>query len=575
MMRRARVALAALLALCLLLSAPALAQETLWWLHGDFDSVETDGYSLSGSVLEYQKIAYAGEISLYAAGYPAGSGVALLTPEESGGDLAYERMEAVSLGQTQAERWRYEDAGSRWDFLAVETGDFLMSVMIALPAEDAENLNAEVEALIASLSLESAAQDAAPMLTADLDGFVTLMDRIDGEGRMLACTLGDGSAVSATFLRGAADEADFFKRLDKMMDIAARSLKVKRNVITKLLNEGLYPYTKYYLGNFNNHFSTIGLVGMNEAGLNAKWIRADMTTEKCQEFSKKVLNHMRERLSDYQEQYGDLYNLEATPAESTSYRLAKHDVEQYPDIITASQGDTPYYTNSSHLPVSYTDDIFSALDIQDELQTLYTSGTVFHAFLGEKLPDWQAAANLVRKIAENYKLPYYTISPTYSVCKNHGYLTGEQFTCPECGESAEVYSRITGYYRPVQNWNAGKTQEYKERKEYNIGTSVLRHKGPLHPEAKPAQEPAVEEEICKASTGRRTILFTRENCPNCRIVYSYLDKAGLECEKIMAEENVELALSYGVKQAPTLVVVDGEHVEKFAGAGAIKNYLFK
>lgn len=171
--------------------------------------METDGYSLSGSVLEYQKIAYAGEISLYAAGYPAGSGVALLTPEESGGDLAYERMEAVSLGQTQAERWRYEDAGSRWDFLAVETGDFLMSVMIALPAEDAENLNAEVEALIASLSLESAAQDAAPMLTADLDGFVTLMDRIDGEGRMLACTLGDGSAVSATFLRGAADEADF------------------------------------------------------------------------------------------------------------------------------------------------------------------------------------------------------------------------------------------------------------------------------------------------------------------------------------------------------------------------------
>ena len=373
----------------------------------------------------------------------------------------------------------------------------------------------------------------------------------------------------------ATDEADFFKRLDKMMDIAARSLKVKRNVITKLLNEGLYPYTKYYLGNFDNHFSTIGLVGMNEAGLNANWIRADMTTEKCQEFTKKVLNHMRERLSDYQEQYGDLYNLEATPAESTSYRLAKHDVEQYPDIITASQGDTPYYTNSSHLPVSYTDDIFSALDIQDELQTLYTSGTVFHAFLGEKLPDWEAAANLVRKIAENYKLPYYTISPTYSVCKNHGYLTGEQFTCPECGESAEVYSRITGYYRPVQNWNAGKTQEYKERKEYNIGTSVLKHKGPLHPEAKPEQEPAVEEELCENSTGKRKILFTRENCPNCRIVYSYLDKAGFDCEKIMAEENVDLALSYGVKQAPTLVIVDGEHVEKFAGAGAIKNYLFK
>lgn len=204
----------------------------------------------------------------------------------------------------------------------------------------------------------------------------------------------------------AQDEGDFFHRLDHMMDIAARSLKTKRTVITKLLDEGLYPYTKRYLGTFNNHFSTIGLVGMNEAGLNAKWVRADMTRRSCQDFTKKVLNHMRERLSDYQEQYGDLYNLEATPAESTSYRLAKHDVEQFPDMITASEaGGTPYYTNSSHLPVGYTDDIFTALDVQDELQTLYTSGTVFHAFLGEKLPDWQAAASLVKKIAENYRLP--------------------------------------------------------------------------------------------------------------------------------------------------------------------------
>ena len=372
----------------------------------------------------------------------------------------------------------------------------------------------------------------------------------------------------------ASDEADFFKRLDRMMDIAARSLKIKRNVITKLLNEGLYPYTKYYLGTFDNHFSTIGLVGMNEAGLNAKWVRADMTSEKCQEFTKKVLNHMRDKLSDYQEMYGDLYNLEATPAESTSYRLAKHDVEQFPDIITAAEpGGTPYYTNSSHLPVGYTDDVFTALDIQDELQTLYTSGTVFHAFLGEKLPSWEAAANLVRKIAENYKLPYYTISPTYSVCKNHGYLNGEQFTCPECGESAEVYSRITGYYRPVQNWNAGKTQEYKERKEYNIETSVLTHEGPLYPDAQP--ETAEESCGCGEDTGKRTLLFVRENCPNCRIAYSYLEKAGLEYEKVMAEENVELAMSLGVKQAPTLVITDGDTVEKYAGAGAIKQYLFK
>ena len=258
------------------------------------------------------------------------------------------------------------------------------------------------------------------------------------------------------------DEAEFYKRLDRLMDISARSLSIIRQIITKLLDEGLYPYTKKYLGTFSNHFSTIGLVGMNEAGLNAKWLQADMTHEKTQAFAKDVLNHMRERLSDYQELYGELFNLEATPAESTTYRLAKHDRAQFPEIITASENGTPYYTNSSHLPVGYTADIFEALDIQDELQTLYTSGTVFHAFLGEKLPDWKAAANLVRKIAENYRLPYYTMSPTYSICKDHGYLSGEQYTCPHCGNETEVYSRITGYYRPVKNWNDGKTQEFKD-----------------------------------------------------------------------------------------------------------------
>ena len=275
----------------------------------------------------------------------------------------------------------------------------------------------------------------------------------------------------------AKNEADFYQRLDKLMDIAARSLKIKRTVITKLLEAGLYPYTKRYLGTFNNHFSTIGLIGMNEVGLNANWLRPDLTHPETQNFARDVLNHMRERLSDYQEEYGDLYNLEATPAESTTYRFAKHDKEQFPDIITANENGTPYYTNSSHLPVGYTEDIFSALDIQDELQTLYTSGTVFHAFLGEKLPDWKAAANLVRKIAENYKLPYYTMSPTYSVCADHGYLAGEQFTCPICGKPAEVYSRITGYYRPVQNWNDGKAQEFKDRKVYDISHSRLRRAG--------------------------------------------------------------------------------------------------
>ncbi len=374
------------------------------------------------------------------------------------------------------------------------------------------------------------------------------------------------------------DEADFYKRLDKLMDLAARSLKTKRTVITKLLNEGLYPYTKHYLGTFENHFSTIGLVGMNECGLNAKWLRCDMTDPRCQEFTKQVLDHMRERLSDYQEMYGDLYNLEATPAESTSYRLAKHDVESFPDIITAAEpGGTPYYTNSSHLPVGYTEDIFEALDIQDDLQTRYTSGTVFHAFLGEKLPSWQAAANLVRKIAENYKLPYYTLSPTYSVCKNHGYLTGEQFTCPACGESAEVYSRITGYYRPVQNWNVGKTQEYKERREYVLERSTLRHEGPLKEgESVPrpgARGPIPEAEavaVGVAADEPEAILFATPTCPNCRIAGSYLDKAGVKYKKLMADENAELVAKYGVKQAPTLILPDGT---KYAGAGAIKGYL--
>ncbi len=370
----------------------------------------------------------------------------------------------------------------------------------------------------------------------------------------------------------AADEEDFFKRLDRMMDISARSLKTKRTVITKLLQEGLYPYTKRYLGTLDNHFSTIGLVGMNEAGLNASWVKADMTDPKCQSFTKKVLNHMRERLSDYQEMYGDLYNLEATPAESTSYRLAKHDVAQYPDIITAAEaGGSPYYTNSSHLPVSYTDDIFSALDIQDEMQTLYTSGTVFHAFLGEKLPDWEAAAKLVRKIAENYRLPYYTMSPTYSVCKNHGYLSGEQFTCPSCGESAEVYSRITGYYRPVQNWNAGKTQEYKERVEYNIETSVLK---PRDVDALRASAQATTP-TKPVKTEDGIFLFTTQTCPNCRIACAYLDQAGISYEKLLADENADLVERFNITQAPTLVVIEGGEAKIFAGAGAIRDFATK
>ena len=368
----------------------------------------------------------------------------------------------------------------------------------------------------------------------------------------------------------AENESDFYARLDKLMDIAARSLKTKRTVITKLLNAGLYPYTKRYLGTFDNHFSTIGLIGMNEVGLNANWLRKDLTHPETQAFAKDVLNHMRERLSDYQEQYGDLYNLEATPAESTTYRFAKHDKKHYPDIITANENGTPYYTNSSHLPVGYTEDIFSALDVQDDLQTLYTSGTVFHAFLGEKLPDWKAAAQLVRKIAENYKLPYYTLSPTYSVCKNHGYLSGEVSVCPECGERTEIYSRITGYYRPVQNWNDGKAQEFKDRKVYDIGHSHLTHQGVLHPEVKPEQPAAPVVEAANNAHGEVKLFATR-TCPNCKQAEKLLTEAGIPFTRLLAEENGEEAARLGIRQAPTLVV--GSEEDKYVGLGAVRKFI--
>lgn len=374
----------------------------------------------------------------------------------------------------------------------------------------------------------------------------------------------------------ATDKADFYRRLDKMMDISARSLKVKRDVITKLLEEGLYPYTKRYLGTFNNHFSTIGLVGMNEAGLNAKWLRKDLTNVETQEFAKEVLNHMRERLSDYQEQYGDLYNLEATPAESTSYRLAKHDKAQFPDIITASENDNiPYYTNSSHLPVGYTADIFSALDVQDELQTLYTSGTVFHAFLGEKLPDWKSTAKLVRTIAENYKLPYYTISPTYSICKEHGYISGEHFKCPKCGQPAEVYSRITGYYRPVQNWNDGKLQEFSQRKTYDIANSSY-HGVNQHIVSDTCcgeQDVRVQADPNFKKNDGEILLFTTKTCPNCKMAKMMIDKAGIKYTVIDAEDQKDLTQKYGVKKAPTMLVANGQGYDRYENASFIKKFV--
>ncbi len=358
---------------------------------------------------------------------------------------------------------------------------------------------------------------------------------------------------------------EFYERLDRIMDISARSLKVKRNVVSSLLDAGLYPYTKRYLGTFNNHFSTIGLIGMNETCLNACWIKRDLTHKESQEFTVEVLNHMRERLSDYQEKYGDLYNLEATPAESTSYRLAKHDKENYPDIITANENGTPYYTNSSHLPVGFTDDVFAALDIEDPFQVLYTSGTVFHTFLGERLSDWQNAALLVRKISENYKLPYYTISPTYSVCPNDGYISGEVWKCPKCGCDTEVYSRITGYYRPVKNWNAGKTQEFKDRKTY----SVEENKTPvdtvqeIHEEKKQILTSKNEENKC--------LLFTTKTCPNCAMIKKVLEDKGIAYELVDAEENLELSKKYQISSVPTLVTEDGIYVN----ASNIMGYISK
>ena len=364
-------------------------------------------------------------------------------------------------------------------------------------------------------------------------------------------------------------EDEFFDRLAHMMDISARSLKIKRETITKLLENGLYPYTKRYLGTFANHFSTIGLVGMNEACLNAVWIGQDLTHEEAQEFTKKTLNFMRERLSMYQEEYGDLYNLEATPAESTSYRLAKHDKERWPDIITANDDSkVPYYTNSSHLPVGYTDDLFKALDIQDELQTLYTSGTVFHTFLGQRLESWKATMNLVRKIAENYRLPYYTISPTYSVCANHGYLDGEQKTCPICGAPTEVYSRITGYYRPVNNWNDGKAQEYLDRKTYDIGNSKLEH---CH--KKDCECTCHDEEKHGIEVVEKPMLFTTPTCPNCKMAKALLKNANYDYEAVDAMENKELCEKMGIKNAPTLVVPNGNMQMMFENVSDIKKYL--
>ena len=379
---------------------------------------------------------------------------------------------------------------------------------------------------------------------------------------------------------------EFYSMLDKYMDIAARSLDTKRKVINRLLEEGLYPYTKRYLGAFNNHFSTIGLVGMNEAILNAKWIDSDITKPEGRDFSIEVLNHMRDRLSDYQEMYGDLFNLEATPAESTTYRFAKHDTEEFADIITAACKDqAPYYTNSTHLPVNYTEDIFDALEMEDEMQTLYTSGTVFHGFLGERMPDWKAAANLVKKIAYNFKLPYYTLSPTYSICESHGYIAGEHFSCPHCGKATEVYSRITGYYRPVRNWNDGKSSEFENRKTYepeelfSVNRNLLEEAGVDEPRVgTQTLGRANRVEAPKSnSDAEKVILVTTKTCPNCQAAKNYLNQAGIEYDVILADEadGAEIAVKYNISAAPTLIVQSGEEAELYSNVSNIRAYIGK
>ena len=367
------------------------------------------------------------------------------------------------------------------------------------------------------------------------------------------------------------NEEDFYRRLENLMNICSRSLEIKRRVVTQLLQDGLYPYTKRYVKHFDNHFSTIATNGMNEMCLNAKWIKDTIASEKGYQFAKNVLDFMRNKLSDYQEQTGNLYNLESAPAESVCHRFALHDKRDFPDIITAGDNTdgAPYYTNSSNLPVGYTDDIFEALDHQDELQTKYTGGTVFHAFLGERLPNWKSAMMLTKKIAENYRLPYFTFSPTYSICKNHGYLVGEQWKCPHCGEPTEVYSRVTGYYRAVQNFNDGKAHEFKDRKEYKITEDSLKSNTAAgeNDTVNTTQETQVYELD-------KPVLITTETCPNCKIVKEYIKEFDFDCDVIIANEHLDFVRSLNINQAPTLVVPDGDgNIRLIANASNIRKYL--
>ncbi len=268
------------------------------------------------------------------------------------------------------------------------------------------------------------------------------------------------------FAYEAKNEEEFHKKLEKYMELAKQSLEIKRKIVDKNMENGLMPYTKRYLGNFNNHFSTIGLCGMNEACMNLLGKDKDIMTKEGKEFTIRTLNFMRDKMKKFKKETGSLYNLEATPAESAAYRFALIDKEMYPDIITAGDK-VPFLTNSTQVPVDHTDDMIKALEHQNDIQHLYTGGTIFHTFLGEKVSNGEACMRLVKKIAENTRIPYFSITPSFSICPDHGYIKGEVFKCPECNKDCEVYSRIVGYYRPVQNWNDGKKEEFKFRQTFN------------------------------------------------------------------------------------------------------------
>jgi len=328
---------------------------------------------------------------------------------------------------------------------------------------------------------------------------------------------------------------EFFSKLTNVMEIGRDSLETKRRIVTRLMDEGLFPYTQKYLGSWDNHFSTIGIVGMNECCLN--FLGKDLVHEESSQFTIEVLDYMRGVLVSFQEETGNLYNLEATPAESTSYRLAKIDKERTPELITSGTDD-PYYTNSTQLPVHYTDDLFQALDLQEPLQRRYTGGTVFHTMLGEAIDDVEACRKLVRRIAENYRIPYFTITPTFSICSEHGYLLGEQFNCAQCNRETEVYSRIVGYYRPVSNWNKGKREEYFERKTFHSEKNDLgedsREKAILAVEPNIEEqetetgekEPVLEGHSLTGDNGSRDVelkLFTMPNCSACEETLSKME----------------------------------------------------